>query len=271
VTTVADSHSQIVRVSLKRSAPAWHSAVRAYGVGEIVQPRDLRSRRLPLVLVALEGEGPQEIDVPLHLTVPVPEALDPDVALLVPAVAGVLRVWDTLALEIGDAAVITAGHFCAPLAAVAAGWYGALPVLYCSDGAEVPGTERLPVADGDVLLKTLRERLGGCSGVAALELSGRADVVDSMLEAIPRFTRLGMFGAKRESLTIDYYVNVHRKGLEMVSGVLDPFAALTRQSERALDDIARASRLLHVPARADECRAAMAAAGPWSGSGDVPA
>ena len=124
---------------------------------------------------------------------------------------------------------------------------------------------------GARLNTALRERLGGCSGVAALELSGRADVVDSMLEAIPRFTRLGMFGAKRESLTIDYYVNVHRKGLEMVSGVLDPFAALTRQSERALEDIARASRLLHVSARADECRVAMAAAGPWSGSGDAPA
>jgi hypothetical protein len=45
-----------------------------------------------------------------------------------------------------------------------------------------------------------------------VELSGRAEVLDILLEVMPRWTRLLLAGPAGKPVTIDFYKNVHRKG-----------------------------------------------------------
>jgi hypothetical protein len=69
-----------------------------------------------------------------------------------------------------------------------------------------------------------------------------------------------MAGEGRERLTIDSYVNVHRKGLNTVSSVLDPGRPDAPGGAVTTAHVDRAGRLLAQPARLAEARAAAGAA-----------
>jgi len=186
-----------------------------------------------------------------------PAALEADAMALVPAVCAALELWDTLKLEVGEAAVVTDGHPWSRAVALVASWYGALPVVLISDdAASVPGVIRVSTTGAPDPVRELVVNLQGRPAVAAAELSGRADAVDLLLEALPASSRVMLAGAAREPLTIDYYVNVHRKGLRLVSGMLDagPMHAVDAGADARAG---RARRLLARPARLAACREAM--------------
>jgi hypothetical protein len=172
-----------------------------------------------------------------------------DAVSLAPLVAEALRVWDTLRLELGDAALITAPSPWAGLLAEVASWYGAFPIVVSltQDGGDRGGSEQV---------QQLRDRLSGFPAVRAVEVSGRADAVDLLLETVPHETAVMFAGPSREPFTIDYYVNVHRKGLFLASTVLS--ARRARPVDAASAHIAeRASRLLASGARLQSLAAAV--------------
>ena len=146
---------------------------------------------------------------------PGPTANDADLAVLIPAVSAALWVWDTMALDIGEIAIVTDGHRYSRLVALAATWYGAEPVLFVTGDPATAPAGVTPVSDviGADETKALAKRLKQRPGVAAAELSGRAETVDLVLETIPTWARLMFAASRREPLTMDYYVNVHRKGV----------------------------------------------------------
>jgi hypothetical protein len=184
-----------------------------------------------------------------------------DAATLTWPVACLLALWDSLDLELGEAAVVTEGHPWSGLAAVVAGWYGATPVLYVTAGTAAPaGTTPIRVEDPSETVRGLASRLQGRPGVAVAELSGRAAIVDIVLESIPSETGIAMAGEGRERLTIDFYVNVHRKGLHMVSTLLDPGAPDVPGRGVTSAHVVRAQRLLAQPARLAQAGAA------WTGA-----
>jgi threonine dehydrogenase-like Zn-dependent dehydrogenase len=181
---------------------------------------------------------------------------DDSVATLVPAVAASLAVWDRLGLSIGETVVITAGHRWSRVAALVATWYGAVPViLHSNDTLPLPpGVTRLTVDDPADRARILANQLRESPAVVAADFSGRADAVDLLLEAVPPMSRLMLAGTSGEPLTIDYYINVHRKGLHLLSVVFDDLAATGDADYRA-----RAERLLARSERADACRAIIGA------------
>jgi hypothetical protein len=170
--------------------------------------------------------------------------------------AELLSVWDALALEIGDTAVVTDGHPWSRLCALVASWYGALPVLFLTTGSDGPeGIVTVRVDDPAAAIKHLSATLAPTTGVAAVDLGGRADHIDLLLESLPRFSRLMLAGPPGESLTIDFYVNVHRRGLRLLSRVLDPRGG-TGHAPASAEHLARAQRLLANPRRQQEFRGA---------------
>jgi hypothetical protein len=182
-----------------------------------------------------------------------------DRSALVPSVAAALWVWEQLRLEMGEIAVVTDGHHYSRLLALVATWYGAVPVLLVTSNPDgVPAGVTAVPADGSAAGSAgLAARLKQRPAVAAVELRGRADTVDLLLEALPPSSRLMLAGSQRELLTIDYYVNVHRKGLRLVSGVL-PDPAVPGSGAPIDAQLPRARRLLERTSRADACRAALA-------------
>ena len=188
-----------------------------------------------------------------------PPRLAPDLESLVPKVATALSLWDSLRLEIGEAAVLAGDHPCARIIALTAIWHGAVPVLQlCTSDAALPaGVEAISYGDSRQAINVLSQRLARCPGVAAVDLTGRAESVDVLLAALPRFARLLLTGTAAEPLTIDFYVNVHRKGLELRSGLLQPPSSETPTHQPIGHWSARASRLLMNPKRAADCMAAI--------------
>lgn len=177
---------------------------------------------------------------------------------MVAAVARALWVWDTLDLELGDMVVVTGSSRQARLVALVATWYGPAQVLLVTDdqSSAPAGVTAHPMLAGAEETGSLSARLGERPGVAAAELSGRTDTIDALLESIPRFSRLLLAGEAREPVTIDYYNNVHRKGVRLVSAVLANEEGLPGHAAR----VERAQRLLARPARRQACLDLLAAA-----------
>jgi hypothetical protein len=225
---------------LEASAPVWGGFPPSYGVA---LDRAAGSR----VLAPIENG---RLVVDRERVVPVPPALSSETALMVPLVAEALRAWDLLQLELGAAAVVTAGLPWAPVFELTASWYGGFPVL-------VGTRDRKPEPFDSEAVARLSRTLGEHPAVCAVELTGRSEIVDAVLETVPSSARVLFAGPRCDRFTIDYYVNVHRKGLHLSSTVLSPgrlFAA--GRADRGLAD--RAIRLLMSPARAQACHAAVA-------------
>jgi hypothetical protein len=86
----------------------------------------------------------------------------------------------------------------------------------------------------------------------AAELTGDPSLVDGLLEALPRSSGLMLAGPSRERLTVDYYANVHIKGLRLLSGTLDADSSAVMRDGRA-SRLERTRRLLARPERAAAC------------------
>jgi hypothetical protein len=235
--------SNSMRGELKLSGPAWGEAAPSFGIG--TDPSSGARVLAPI------DDGRLLLDE--ARVVPVPQHLADETAILVPLVAEALRVWDLLRLEIGAAALVTRALPWAPLLDVTASWYGAVPVEAGSGRAGEP-------FDSDTVGRLTRT-LAAYPGVCVVELTGRAEIVDMVLETVPTASRVMFAGPAGDRLTIDYYVNVHRKGLHLASTVLSPLRSLAaRNGDAALTD--RAIRLLTSPSRAQACRDAAAAGVP---------
>jgi hypothetical protein len=187
-------------------------------------------------------------------------ALPPGSALLVPPLVAVLRIWDDLRLELGELAVVTDGHPLSRLAAVTAAWHGADTRFVSANDAAPPagatvlrlGTHAEPIT---LLTETWTSAIA--TGVA-VDFSGSAEIVDALLETIPSASRLLLAGQEPERLTVDFYRNVHRKGLELLSLVAGPGLAFDASDPpRQSRLVTRACRVLADARLLEQCVAAM--------------
>jgi len=90
-----------------------------------------------------------------------------------------------------------------------------------------------------------------------VDLSGRADVIDVLLEVIPRWGRLLLAGPAGTPVTIDYYRNVHRKGIVFATTVLEPSRVFDAHSD-VRSQVARACAILGNSRMAAQCSALLA-------------
>lgn len=247
---VADRASQRrpMTVHAELDGPAWPTGSR-WSVGTTIAD-DGRSQ---FVLYPGAFAVP-DVDIDPATALVLPTSLAPSAAILLPLAVEALRAWDTLHTEIGAAALVTTGTPWSPVLLEAARWYGAVPVPLDTGGEVEGGTE---MKDGDTVSR-LRSSLDRYGAVSAVELTGRADMVDLLLEAITRQSRVLFAGTSREPLTIDFYVNVHRKGLHLASTVLSPEKVFDPAADRRLVD--RASQLLMNGTRSEAFGAAVAGA-----------
>jgi hypothetical protein len=76
--------------------------------------------------------------------------------------------------------------------------------------------------ESSALLTELKGRLTDCVGVAAIDASGKAEVTDVIFETLPRWGRLLLAAQRPTPINIDFYNNVHRKGIDMRGCSFDP-------------------------------------------------
>ena len=177
------------------------------------------------VLALLPGPDVGTLEVESTQCIPIDGGLSAERALHVPALALSLWVWETLQLEIGEAAVYTADspfeHFLGETALLR----GALPVLQlgtASNYAAPEGVQVLTAGEASELLADLKGRLADSVGFAAVDAGGKAEVTDVIFETLPRWGRLLLAAHRPTPINIDFYNNVHRKGIDMRGCSLDP-------------------------------------------------
>jgi NADPH:quinone reductase-like Zn-dependent oxidoreductase len=212
------------------------------------------------VLVRGRHQVDSEVKVSSADVVALSRSLDVSSAVLVPPVAAALALWETLNLELGEAAVWTGGSPLSGLVGQVALWRGACPAVELGStesngGAEGrQGIEVIDWTDAESASAKLTEVAADKPGFAAIDLSGRADVIDSLLEAIPRWGRLILAGPPGSNLTIDFYKNVHRKGIIISSTILEPAAIFETSRPEVLSQVPRAIEVLSNPVMANQCK-----------------
>lgn len=238
---IAGERAAVERVSalVERNGLSWHRSDASYALVRLPAGPGIAARR---ALAAIDSPSTRHPFVEPSTVIEVPEELDAELAVLLPFVTEALRAWDLLDLEIGSAAITTAGSPWSGLVAAAARCYGAVPMS--AGGGRSAGAA---IADADAVAG-FAATLRAYPAVCAVELSGRADVIDLVLEAVPREARVLIAGPAGDRLTIDYYVNVHRKGMHLKSTVLSP-GRLLRGEESDRQRASRACRLLGNPQR----------------------
>jgi len=177
----------------------------------------------------------------------VPATLESRRALAVPMLATALWAWEEVGLELGETAVYASGTALDRMIGCVARWRGAVPIvrLAAAAGGSLDGVEDIDATDADVALKQLSETVRNARGFAAIDLSGRGEIFDILLEVLPRWGRI-LLGAPRSArVTVDFYNNVHRKGAYLRAVCLDPMALFdpARRQDR-LEHVERAVRIL---------------------------
>jgi hypothetical protein len=66
----------------------------------------------------------------------------------------------------------------------------------------------------------LRKFFSSSTGFAAVDASGKSEVIDFIFEMMPQWGRMAFCHPKTASLTLDYYNNIHRKGAWVLSSLL---------------------------------------------------
>lgn len=158
-----------------------------------------------------------------------------------------LWIWDKLDLEIGDLAVVTSSDVKGRVLATVAAATGASPVLLVGDSwtnASVPNVNCVSVEQFGRLSSSIRKQFRGKPSVAAAECTGRAEVIELLLATLPIFSRVIVAGTSFGPLNIDFYLNLHKKGLILHAIEFDSIFSDSLSSQDEIAYELRASRLL---------------------------
>lgn len=208
-------------------------------------------------LVPAPDAGTVETSVAVDDCVAIPGTLTAETALLVPPLALSLWAWDNLDLELGEAAIYALGSPFTNFIGQAALWRGGVPVIEID--TDTPsrlalGVEQMQFVDRRELIERLGARLHGRPGVAVIDLSGRPEIMDVLLEVVPRWGRLMLAGHKAGPLTVDFYNNIHRKAVRMETCTFDPMVVFDRHRRVSMQrHINAALRILENKYLCDAC------------------
>lgn len=216
----------------------------------------------PTLLVRGAHRAGADVAVSSAECFPLPPGMDVNLAILVPALATALALWERVGLELGEAAATTAGHPLSRLVADLAQRRGAVPSVMlgpAGDASEAAdGIQPIDWTDPDDATRQLTQIVGKAPGFAAVDLSGRAEIIDVLLEVMPRFGRLVLAGPPGTPTTVDFYKNVHRKGVVIASTPLEPSAVVSETEGRDIRaQIPRATAILSNRRLAERCAALM--------------
>ena len=160
-----------------------------------------------------------------------PASLDEHAALALPPLMAALGCWAQLRLELGEVAAVSGATPLAGLLRLTAYWQGAMPVIALGGDAQaLDNCVSVAVDDAQLAVARLQQLQGSIPGFAAVDVSGRAWSADILFQALPRWGRLRLGGVTLDSLTVDFYKDVHVKGARVLTA---PFTLAALLGDRA--------------------------------------
>lgn len=183
---------------------------------------------------------------------------DANFAFALPPLAFALMAADLAGFEIGETAVVFGEGSPADIFCLTLKWCGALPCIRLgAPGNRIPGIESYP-CDAVSLsnsIPVLKETFGKRPGLAVFDAGDDPDPLEFLFEHLPPWSRIVLAGNHRRGLNLDYYNDIHKKGVSLFffrPGAGDALQLL-RRNPRFLR---KAERILALDARLHELRAA---------------
>jgi len=142
-----------------------------YGVGCAPKTSSVQDKELSnsLSVLSLIEPSQDQSTIVGNNYISVQSSLEEEYMLLIPPLAFALWVWDRVDLEIGEAAVVSAGHPLSALLGQVALWYGACPVIRLGeDQLFWPNCEILSEGEQEEIVDGLRSRVGNKPGFDAV-------------------------------------------------------------------------------------------------------
>jgi len=197
-----------------------------YGIARVIRNRSSNKALEPnsLVIVKRVNANNQEFGVGQEDCVTVPDNIDASLAMLAPPLACALWAWDKLNLELGELAIYAGTGPISEIVGRVALWRGGCPVIRLGVNDEtVSGiqNEALNRENPEETIESLKQRIDGKPGFAAIDLTGEPDIIDLLLEIMPQWGRLLLASNESGLVTLDYYNNIHRKGAYVFADILD--------------------------------------------------
>jgi hypothetical protein len=245
------------------------------GIGELKSAgKQSKVGALALVKVPTNTRG-ETLIIPEEHCIFVPPGISRERASYIPALVFCLWAWNELSLELGDIAVLTGSSLISRMAGQVAIWRGACPVMGLHRMQNhVPGIRypEMDIRDREEMLGWLCQPLKGKSGFAAIDMDGRDWVVDVLLEVLPRWGRLMLAGEAKQSITIDYYNNIHKKGAHIITTRYQPTMIFQSEKWPGVDrHLRRALRILQNEKMAQDLQVAVGDCEPLVFAGNRPA
>jgi threonine dehydrogenase-like Zn-dependent dehydrogenase len=225
---------------------------------------DGSTRREASLLIRGDHQVGSEASISAAGCFQLPQPLDAPLALLVAPLAWALSIWDELELELGDAAVFTEAGPLSALVGQAAFWRGGCPIVELGSGeisqiSADAGFLHINSADPETAAADLAKAIASRPGFAAVEMSGRPDVIDVLLEAMPTWSRLALVGKAEAPVTIDFYKNVHKKGAVITTSLAQPAAMFAgHEGHRVRAHVPKAIEILRHPGMSRACQRILA-------------
>lgn len=181
-----------------------------------------------------------------------PNTISATTAPFVPPLFFALRIWDRLKLNLGETAIISGRSLMTSILTQVAEWHGAVTIRISDTHDELieqPNRMSLNSEASERCERILKETIAQRPGVAMADFSGRASIVDLLLEVIPFWGRLMFCSPYTEPLTIDYYRNLHRSGAIVLPGIIDTRKLL--EMSMLKDDRQTYQRALNIASKED--------------------
>jgi threonine dehydrogenase-like Zn-dependent dehydrogenase len=136
-------------------------------------------------------------------------------ALLVPVIAGILRLMAALETDLGWTAVVNGEDLAARLLRQVAHSAGARQVLVSTAGKRLaPGSDN-GARDTEVPLQQVLSGIGG--SVVAIDTTARPSDIQNLMSALPALNTCGLYGYSSGGVAaVNFYLDVHRKNIQIV-------------------------------------------------------
>lgn len=226
----------------------WPGNEYSFGIGRVIETHACRGKHENNDLVFFFSEDDFDGEVLIkhkEQYVSLPDMTDLAETNLLMPLAFALWAWERLNLEIGEIALVTGDNVFSGVFAQAARLYGALPVFQLgNDLKDFQGIDNIEINRDEPLatIELLRNRIQDKAGFAAIDLSGKPEIIDVIFEVLPKWGKIMLLKQAEYPLTIDYYNNLHRKGICMFSYQLNPVVLFENKLELA-SIITRACRI----------------------------
>lgn len=175
--------------------------------------------------------------------IPIHSSIDSSVALQLPTVYWALGSFQQIGFELGEVLIVIGDHPFKGIFSLMAKWHGALQVIDFHNTLYNSKDDNHISFEGPSISEIVNKFKAIGINTVFLDFSGKPDLIELLFSQIPQWGRCILAGHYSQPITIDYYNDIHRKGVNVFSIDFD-FSQLFNDNTRNQEILLRSLKIL---------------------------